>query len=266
MEKPIITKEHGSWAILFVPVIMGISAAQNFDHSIWILAISIFFLFMSYAPAEILLLNKLKKRNFSNKDKNAKSWLIIYFSIAVILGLFAVIFFNKYLLLFFGAVASIFFLLSQIFSFKFKKNVWSDLIAMFGLTLSAPAMIYFLDGKLNQTSLLVWFFNLIFFASSAIYVHFKIKIASVKNTEKSFSEISLGKLNLIFHVFAISLLIFFAVKFPSKIFLSIAFLPMFVHALLGTFKLSGKTNFKKLGFTLLGYSIIFAMVISIFVR
>lgn len=259
--RPIITKEHGSWAILFVPVITGISASVHFNFQLIFFSIMcIFFLFMSYVPAEIISNKKLKNYPKDDKYYSAVLWLTIYLIISLINGVYTVLINNRPLLIVFGVIAFIVFAASKLIAIKVKKNVWSDLLAVAGLTLSAPVMIYILDGSLTINNLVVWLVNFLFFGSSTVYVHMKINVSAVKKDNLSLSEIvRIGKFNLVYHLIVTSLLITYALKVPSQQFIILAFIPMVIHAIIGTFKNGRRTNFKKLGYALLTYSVVFVL-------
>lgn len=261
--KPVITREHGSWAVLFIPVITGIAVSRQINIPVILLVISIFFLFMSYTPAEMILQNYYRKMPRTSKLKNARLWFTLCFSLSLISGLPLVIFYEKYGLLILAAAALIFFMASMIIMFRFRKNVWSDFLAMTGLTLGAPAIMYLNENAFTSRGFVLWLLNVLFFGSSAFYVHMKMRLSSLKKNNITFDEkLSAGRLNLIYHIAAVALLVIFTLRFPSKEVIVAAYLPMILHAVAGTFKLPRKVSFKKIGIIFLAYSMIFALVLS----
>jgi hypothetical protein len=69
-------------------------------------------------------------------------------------------------------------------------------------------------------------------------------------------------MNLLYHIAVISIIgALAALQFTSLVAL-VAFFPMLIHGVYGTLKLSGKVRFKKLGFLLLGQSILFGILLS----
>lgn len=261
--KPVITKEHGSWAVVFIPLITGAAASSGLSLSLIPFILCILFLFMSYTPAEMLIHAYVKKMPESLKLENARRWFYIYFLSGAVSGLALMLFSGKYGLLLYGAAAVFIFLISMGIVLKYRKNVWSDLAAMAGLTLSAPAAMYLLDGSNETGNLIVWLLNFAFFGSSAFYVHFKIKLASLKKQELSMSDIiSTGRLNIIYHSVLFVILVALILTFPGSEFMAAAFLPMIIHVFAGTFSRKGKADFKKMGLAFLLYSFVFALCIG----
>lgn len=262
--KPVVTREHGSWAVLFVPVLTGITASRAVDFSIVLFIVSIFFLFMSYTPAEMILQNYYKKMPRTEKLKNARYWFFVYISLSLLAGLPLIVFYHKLGLVFFAGAALIFFISSLYIMFTFRKNVWSDFLAMAGLTISAPAVMYLTQDTFNSKSLILYLLNVLFFGSSAFYVHMKMKLSSLKKQEITLNEkLTAGRLNLLYHAAAILLLTVFILQFPSKLPAAIAFFPMILHAVAGTFKLPERVSYKKIGITFLAYSLVFFLMMSL---
>ncbi|MCU7521403.1 MAG: YwiC-like family protein [Ignavibacteria bacterium] len=262
--KPVVTREHGSWAVLFVPVLTGITASHRLSISVVLFFISIFFLFMSYTPAEVMLQHCYKKMPKTDKLKNARFWFAVYFSLSLLSGLPLIVFSRKYGLLIFAASAIVFFILSLYIMFRFKKNVWSDFLAMAGLTLSAPAVVYLNENSFTSQSLILYLLNVLFFGSSAFYVHMKMKLSSLKKSNITLQEkLSIGRLNLLYHAIAVILLVTFTLEFPSKLLIAMAYTPMLLHAIAGTFKLPLKVSYKKIGMTFLAYSLVFLLLVSL---
>ncbi|MGE5432359.1 MAG: hypothetical protein ACM3QX_14855, partial [Syntrophomonadaceae bacterium] len=148
--------------------------------------------------------------------------------------------------------------------FRFGKNVWSDFLAMAGLTLSAPAVVYLNENTFTSQSLMLYLLNVLFFGSSAFYVHMKMKLSSLKKSNITLQEkLTIGRLNLLYHAGMIFLLTVFALEFPSKLLVAIAYVPMLLHAIAGTFKLPQKVSYKKMGMTFLAYSLVFFLLLSL---
>ncbi|MCU7494859.1 MAG: YwiC-like family protein [Ignavibacteria bacterium] len=262
--KPVVTKEHGSWAVLFIPVLTGIAVSRNYGLPVFLFIASVFFLFMSYTPAEMMLLSYYRRLPHSDRLKTARYWFTVYISLSLLSGIPLIAVYHKYGLLFFAAAALAFFISSLYIMFSLRKNVWSDFLAMAGLTLSAPAAVYLAENAFTSRSLLLYFLNLLFFGSSAFYVHMKMKLSSLKKSKLTFHEkLTVGKLNLLYNAVAIFLLLAFTASFPHKFLIMMAYLPMLIHAITGTFKLPEKVSYKKIGMTFLAYSVVFLLMISL---
>jgi hypothetical protein len=146
------------------------------------------------------------------------------------------------------------------------KTIAGDLVAVVGMTLGAPAGYYLSTSSLDLDALSLWLLNILFFGSTVVYVHMKIRARSTSRSELSWAEkFSLGKLNLAYHVVVVAAVLLLVLMYFTPELALIAFVPMIVHALIGTMKLSGNTSFRRLGFILLVHSAIFGILLSIIV-
>ena len=79
--RPIIPKEYGAWAVLFVPMLVAISMARTFSVEMLFLALSAFFFFMSYVPTQTILRHLLGQKQGEGKFTQSKFWAITYLKI-----------------------------------------------------------------------------------------------------------------------------------------------------------------------------------------
>ncbi|MDZ7362487.1 MAG: YwiC-like family protein [candidate division KSB1 bacterium] len=260
---PLIPKEHGAWAVLFVPLIVGASIAGKFTLNVLWLALGTLAVFMSYAPAQTLLRARLVSPPAPERARAAKFWAAAHliFGALFMLPLFLR---GLWWLLAIGILSAIAFIVNFLLTRRYSKTVLSDLISVLGLTLSAPAAYYAVTGKLDQTAALLWLMNFLFFGSGIVYVHTKLRAAALKQPQFSFGEkLSLGKLNLIYHLIVLAIVGILAAHNFTPLFAAVAFVPMTIHAIYGTLKLSSTVRFKNLGLILLLHSFIFALLFAI---
>ena len=135
-------------------------------------------------------------------------------------------------------------------------------MAVAGLTLSSPSAYYITTGLFDANTAVLWVLNFLFFGCSVFYVHMKIKVSALKKDRLPMREkLSLGRLNIIYHLFVVSVVIMLSLYHFTPLTATLAFLPMFIHAIYGTITLTGKIKFKRLGFLLLAQSILFGIVL-----
>ncbi|MCG3118822.1 MAG: hypothetical protein ALAOOOJD_01097 [bacterium] len=259
---PIIPKEHGAWAVLFVPMFIGASVTGRFSLNVLYLVLSALGGFMSYVPMQTVLRAWFFAAPGTEKLRAARFWASVYLGCS---GLFIVpLFLQKlWLLVGIGMVGASAFLLNFILVRRYEKNLWSDLVAVLGLTLSAPSAYYVATGKLDQAAALLWLLNFLFFGGGIVYVHMKLRAAAMKKNALSFAEkLSLGKLNLLYHFFVLTLVGILVVKNFTPLLAMAAFVPMTIHAIYGTCKLSNTVRFKNLGLLLLAHALAFAVLLA----
>lgn len=259
--KPIIPKEHGGWAVLYVPMFVGAAIAGEVTLDVLLLALSGLGMFLSYAPVHMILRHRYVMPLPKDKLKQAVLWSIVYlgFGIAFMVPLLV----RGYWLLpvigipglgaFFGN-----FLLTR----RVSKTIPSDLVAVFGLSLSAVCSHYVVTGRITEEAVIVWLLNLLFFWCSVFYVHMKIRAASHKEPVIAMSErLSLGALNILYHIAVVGIVVGLAFYRMTRLYVVLAFVPMLLHALYGTYKLSHRVKFRRLGYLLLAQSVLFGLVL-----
>ncbi len=260
--KPIITREHGSWAVLFVPMIVGGVYANVFSWNVLLLAFSALGVFLSYVPVHTILYELAGISQGQKKLAAAIFWSVVYFAVGVlfILPLFAQGF---WLLLFIGMAGLISFFGNFWLTRKIQKSIASDLVAIAGLTLSAPSGYYVSTGELGITAIVLWLLNFLFFGCSVFYVHMKIKGNAMKRDDFSLAEkFTLGRLNIAYHIFVIGIVVMLSFYHLTKITATFAFVPMVIHAIYGTVKLNRKVKFKNLGLLLLAQSALYGILLT----
>lgn len=259
--KPPIPKEHGAWAVLYVPLFVGAALAGAYTWNVFLLALSALGVFMSYVPVHALLRHRFVAPLPEPRLREAMTWSAIYlgFGIAFMISLLVQ---GYWLLLLIGMPGAAAFLGTFALTRATGKTLLSDLVAVFGLSLSGLCSWYVVRAEVTTEALVVWLLNLLFFWCSVFYVHMKIRAATSKPEVPGMRwRWSVGALNVVYHLFVVALVVGLAVYRMTKLYAIVAFLPMVVHALLGTIKLSRRVSFQRLGFLLLAQSVLFGVLL-----
>lgn len=260
--KLIITREHGSWAVLLVPMAVAVGLTQVLTGNTVLVFASVLSAFLSYVPAQILLRKQFGVEQDPTKLRAARFWLGI-FAFGTLLFLIPLLAQGYWKLILLGIVGVLCFGANFLLTRVRTKTVLSDLIAVVGLTAGAPATLYVATGELSTTAVFVWMLNTLFFGSGVVYVHMKIAATSFKGVSLSLAQrLSLGFLNIVYHLVVLGIVVLLVVLEYSPTLLAMAFVPITVHALYGTFKLSTRVQFKRLGILLLAHALFFAIVVS----
>ena len=255
--KPPLTRAHGSWAIFFVPMIIGfvVADALTVNSSFYLLAAV--GVFLSHHPLEVYLLRGAAER------KDLLFWSAAF---AAFGGAWScVLLVNQYWALVpiagLGAVAAH----ARLRILRNRgKGIMSDWIGAGGLSLGAPAAYYVTTGRLDGLAVLAWVACVLFFGSTVFYVHMRIEAMKLKSPELSMKQrLSLGKLNLLYHVGVILLVLGAAVGVGTASAFLLVVVPMVVHALWGTARLSGTMNLKRLGLIMMVQSVVFVVLVVI---
>ena len=261
--KPIITKEHGSWAVLLIPMAIAAGRAGAWKSESSIFTVAVISAFLSYIPAQTLLRNALGFPQDAQKVAASATWGLLSLVVAGTSTLYLIL--NGYVLLIaIAGFAILSFLGNFLLITRYQKSIASDLVGMAGLTLSAPALYYVNSGLLGSEALSLYALSFLFFGSSVVYVHMKIRAVEMRKDHLSVREkLSAAKLNILYHVAVIAVVAVLAVWHWTPVMTVIAFVPMTIHALYGTYTLSSRVRFKRLGLLLLAHSFLFAFLLLI---
>lgn len=257
----VITKEHGSWAVLFVPIIVNAYVAGKWSNDFILVVLAALGAFLAYVPAQILLRYYLDVPQQVERFRQAKFWGMVYAGVTIVLGVVLLI--KGYVvLLVIGAAGGMSFLANFFFVKYYSKRIATDLIAVAGLTLGGPGVYYVLTRSLDRTAFYLYLLNLLFFGCSVFYVHMKIQFSAAKKSRMAWSEsVKFGKLNLLYLASVASFVGILAALHFISIVAFTAFVPIIVHGIYGTVNLSHRVQFKNLGFILLGQSLMFGTLL-----
>lgn len=260
---PLITREHGSWAVLIIPMLVSLAVAGEWRADFVWVVLAALGVFLSHVPAQLLLRHYWGFMQRDAKLHQAEMWGSVYAIVG--LGFVSMLVLKGYILLLaIGAGGILSFMANFYLTKNHSKSIVTDLVAVAGLTLSGPSAYYVLTGEIDRIAVSLYIFNVLFFSCSVFYVRMKIRALATKKRELGWEErLSLGRMNLLYHAAAVMIVGFLASMHCTPIIVLMAFVPMVVHGLYGTIKLSGNVRFKSLGLILLGQSIVFAVVLSI---
>jgi hypothetical protein len=258
----VFPKEHGAWAVLFVPMIVGAVIADRFSANLILLFISALGFFLAYQPVQILLRNVQKQKLPDEKLHAAKSWGPAFLAWGAIPSVFLFLQ-GLWLLVPIGVFALSAFFLNLALTHNRPKSIASDFAAVVGLTTTGPAASYVITGSLEPEGLIVWLLNVLFFGSSVFYVHMKISASSLKKEVMTGRDkLRVGQHNILYHIALLAAVTTLTSTFETPAVVVAAFVPVSLHALIGTVRLSSRVRFKVLGFLLLGQSLFFAIFLS----
>ncbi len=260
----IVTNEHGAWAVLLIPLVTGIVSTKLISVEIIPLFFLVFFSFMLYKPSEILYHEWQSGRRKSQKFRNAFVSFLIYGIFAAGFFVYEFFFLQKDLLLGFGAGALIVFIVSVNIKSLGKFAFLREFLGVVILTSTAPVAVYLLANQVTDDAVALWFLNILFFFSGTCYVNFLIAKISKANGKKLITGIFSAKnIHFVYHLSLSFFLILFIVVSLNQYLKAIAFLPMIIHAFAIYFSGRILTDFKRVGLILLGYSLFFALFISL---
>ncbi len=254
-------KEHGAWGMLYVPFAIGIGIAGRITfESLWLL-IAVTLAFLSQKPFAQLLSPKESSRS-TKRARLSFIWFWGYAGTSV--GIFAVLFFHYQMkgLKIFGLLGIPILLAFAFFLHRKEvRTVPGELSGIIGLTMTGPMAYYVATGKIHAVAFWVWILCILYFASSIFYVK-----AVVQNHLRLRSNLSAGSAHMekvchLYHAGLFITLIFLLILKQLPLLAVLAFMPVIIRG----FRLSSKShprlNFAIIGWTEVGYSIFFALLL-----
>jgi len=258
----IFPKEHGAWAILLIPFCAGSWAGENPGLPALILLICIVSLYLLRGAMEFYF-------SSPNKMVEYRDFTFFYYYVWLMIVLFllaaSILFFYFKLinLLLLGSLAFVIFVFYYFLVFKKKINrISQQLIALLGLTLTAPAAYYVTTTKWDSNVLLLWILHIAFFQVGFLYVHHKIGLYKNRKEIRDLWDKLLFSRNLVI-AWCISVIVFYALLLTGLIQPAyfIALLPITGHIIAGIFLDKKELNIKKMGYLLSGQNIFFLIIL-----
>jgi hypothetical protein len=168
-----LPKEHGSWAMFGVPLIIGfVVAAQLHWRSILLIAAALG-LFLVRFPIDALI--KTRKRPTADRAGLIR-WAIVYGSIAALCGGWLIVIDQLTWLIPLGGLGAA--LLAYHWWLVERRKEMSargELAGIFGLALGAPLAYYASTGVLDGTALGLWIVNALYFGGTVFYIKLKVR-------------------------------------------------------------------------------------------
>ncbi|WP_078548147.1 YwiC-like family protein [Litchfieldia alkalitelluris] len=236
--KILLPKQHGAWAMLVIPFLLGIFLGSP----TWLhipLFIGWLFLYLATYPLLMVIKNK-------NRELHVK-WTVIYL-VPVVFSLVIVVISNVHFI-FFGLIMLPFFLVNIYYAKrKNERALINDFSAIIAFSIGGLASYYAGVGVIDQIALMIFTLSSLFFIGSTFFV--KTMIREKKNV--TYKWISWG-----YHAGLVMLLI--VVGYPLLV---IGYLPSLIRAIY----LYGKNlSIMKIGILEIINSVIFFLATLIFV-
>ncbi len=262
--KQLLPKEHGAWAVLFVPLLvgLGVSRSPNWEGLLLILAALAFFI------ARQPVLTYFRERRFPKEARTQSASALIWAFLFVVLGVLAVlplVLEGRHLLIPFGVAFSHWFMFHVILVLRRKERSLSgELLGVLGLTLTAPLAYYVSTGSLGREAWLLYALCALYFSAGIFLVKMKVRAHLAKQPIEGFSSrLAHGRATILYHLFMLaSIGILIAAGLVPAVVL-LAFLPSAIQAGVEIFRLSPELHLKRTGFTLLGHSVLFGLLLTL---
>jgi hypothetical protein len=238
--RPPMPREHGAWGILLIPFATAAGISGVFDVRVALLLASV----LSFYLARTSYL------------KGSVKWTTILLAVSVTCVVPLLFVWKLWWLAAFGAAAA------PLAFRKTERSVTMQLLAVGGLTLTAPAAWYTATGHLDAQALLLWLLNVLYFAGGVFYV--KMHVAAA--VRRGDSKIRLGAPVLVYYTGLSLVLPALAWSGVISFWASLAYAPAVTRAFVGVTRLSPVLQIKQLGWTEVAYSLVYAALLIVTMR
>lgn len=266
--KPPLPKEHGSWAMLIVPLLLGLVIAPAWHGRAVLLLIAAFGFFMARCP--LVTLVKTRRRATANRVALWR-WVAIYGGVAALSGAWLVVAYQLWWLVLMGVVGGLLLLFHLwIVSRRQETTVIGELVGIFGLALGAPMAYYTTSGLLGRTAGALWLINALYFGGTVFYIKLKVRQQPRLPAPNRVSERLLrAKACLAYQTFALTIVILLVALRQAPLLAPLAFVPVTLKSFLGAYKWQDKKslNMTRLGVTEIVHAVAFAglVILAFFV-
>jgi hypothetical protein len=237
---PPMPREHGAWGILLIPFATAVGVTGVFDLKVALLLTSVLCFYIA--------------RTSYLKGKSRWMGILIGLSFGCVFPL--VFFWRLWWLIVFGAVAA------PLAFRKTERSIAMQLLAVGGLTLTAPAAWYVATGALDARARWLWLLNVLYFAGGVFYVRMHIAAAMRRQPFEGFAERwRYGVSVLAYHGGLVVVLLSLASRSVITFWALLAYAPMVARAFVGLGQLGSVLRIKRLGWTEVAYSLVFAVLL-----
>jgi hypothetical protein len=251
-----LPKEHGAWAMLYVPFVLGALVAGRWTVAVWCLLLCVSALFIS--RESLLLWWRARKRGRTSAEAAQMLWL--YGGSAALSGLPLVLWWRFDWLVPFGLLGLGLLLFNGAQGAQLEeRSLRNELLAIAGLTMTAPAAYAVAAARWDNTALWLWALSIGYFASSVFFI--KHTVASVHAKAHDMRE-RIRWSCLTYHLFLLVGLAALALSGSLSLFVLIAFLPALARAFWSIFSPPRQLNLKRAGILEIGYSLLFLAFVA----
>ena len=246
-----LPKEHGAWAMLYVPFVLGTAVAGRVNWPVLLLLLSATAAFISRESLLVYWRARARGRDATEAGKA----LLIYLALAAAFGLPLILAFELFWLIPLGGIGAALLLINGRQAARMEeRETMSEIMAIAGLTMTAPAAYYAASGRWELTAFWLWLLSALYMASSVFYI--KLRVYRLNPRKQAEQRLALRSCAF-YHSFLIVALPALIVAGSLSLIAFIAFAPALVRTFWGMLAPKSKVNLTRAGILEIVYSLIF---------
>ena len=237
--------------MLYVPLAVGALVAWGSPVRLLLLTLSVTFVFI----ARESLLIWFRARSRGQRNDEAFRFSLSYLAIAGVFGSPLLLFYHLYWFIALGLAALLLLAINAWQAVRREdRTIGSEMMAIAGLTLTAPAAFYAARGAFEVTALWLWALCAVYFASSVFYV--KLRVSTI-NPRLDQSRRQTWWRCALYHAFLLVSLLVLALTGSVDIFAFAAFAPVLARSFWYLSRPVRRINLKRVGLLEMVYSLVF---------
>lgn len=265
--KPPIPKEHGSWAMLIVPLLLGLVIASTWHSRAIVLLVAAVGFFLARFPLATLVKTRWRR---NTGRAYLWQWTAIYGGITALSGGWLVLVHGLWWLVPLGLLGGLLVLFHLwLVARRQEMSVAGELAGIFGLAMGAPMAYYAAAGRLDGSAAALWLINALYFGGTVFYIKLKVRQQPRLPAPDHVGErLIKAKACLAYQTVALTIIILLVSFRQAPALTPLAFVPVTIKVLLGAGQWQDKKSLSlvRLGVTEIFHAIAFAgLVIFAFV-
>jgi hypothetical protein len=258
-----LPKEHGAWAMFYVPFVLGVLVAGSVSLPVVLLLVATSALFIARESLLVWWRARARGRQTPSADQ-AGRLLLVYFAVAAVCGAPLILAYKFYWLLLPALLGAALLAVNGKQATQFEdRSVRGEILAIAGLTMTAPAAHYVAGGQWTQTTWWLWAVSAAYFASSVFYV--KLRVTSLHAKQPRDQRRARWQC-IGYHAFLLVSLLAVAATRSLPLFVLIAFAPVLARTSWSLLRPADSLNLKRIGITEIIYSLIFLIFTTLTFR
>ena len=246
-----LPKEHGAWAMLYVPFALGVAVAGRVNWPALLLLLSATAVFISRESLLVYWRAHARGRDAAEAGRT----LLLYLTLAAAFGTPLIFAYKLFRLIPLGLIGAALLLINGKQATRMEeRGTTGEIMAIIGLTMTAPAAYYAASGRREMTAFWLWLLSALYMASSVFYI--KLRVYRLNPRKQAEQRLALRSCAF-YHSFLIVALPALIFAGSLGIFAFIAFTPALVRTIWGMFRPKTKVNLVRAGILEIAYSLVF---------
>ena len=255
-----LPREHGAWAMLYVPLVTGLLVAGSYPLRVLLFVLSATFLFVARESS----VSWWRAYRRGERRTETLKRLIIYLSLGGLSIAPLVLVDRLYLLAPLGLAALLLLAVNAEQAAKREdRTLFGEILAIAGLTMSAPAAHYVALGEWQPAALWLWLLSALYFVSSVFYVRLRVNLI---NPRRQAERKIAWRRCASYHAFLLLSLFLLTAGDGLSVFALGAFAPAITRASWSLIKPGGQLDLRRLGMLEIIYSVVFLIFITLTFR